>query len=96
MPVRKISVSLDEAVLERATSVAEAQGVSLSTWLSRAVERHENFSGMRQSFSVMAPRELQWVVLVGGRVMVMCENGAAASWLGRRIGQTGWSSSMSE
>lgn len=36
MPVRKISVSLDEDVLERSAKVAEAEGVSLSTWLSRA------------------------------------------------------------
>ncbi|MBI1758390.1 MAG: hypothetical protein HYR62_04080 [Actinobacteria bacterium] len=40
MGVRKISVSLDQAVYEVAVEQAEAAGVSLSAWLSRAA-RHE-------------------------------------------------------
>jgi len=47
------------------------------------VERHENFSGKRQIFSVMAPRELQRLVLVGEAVMVMLLVASAAK---RRAG----------
>lgn len=36
MGVRKISISLDEDLYERARAVADAEGVSLSSWLSRA------------------------------------------------------------
>jgi hypothetical protein len=34
--VRKISVSLDDAAYDAAVAQAEAEGVSLSAWLSRA------------------------------------------------------------
>ncbi len=40
MPVRKVSVALDEAVAASATEAASTAGVSLSAWLSRAAE-HE-------------------------------------------------------
>jgi hypothetical protein len=36
MAVKKISVSLDTEVFERAKRAAAAEGISLSTWLSRA------------------------------------------------------------
>jgi hypothetical protein len=36
MGVRKISVSLDDAAYDAAVEQAEAEGVSLSAWLSRA------------------------------------------------------------
>jgi hypothetical protein len=39
MAVQKISVSLDERVLELAREAAEAEGKSLSAWLSDAAER---------------------------------------------------------
>lgn len=49
MPVRKISVSLDEDVLQRATKVAEAEGVSLSMWLSRAAEQAADLAAKQQA-----------------------------------------------
>jgi hypothetical protein len=36
MAVKKISISLDSEVFERAKNAAEAEGIALSTWLSRA------------------------------------------------------------
>lgn len=39
MAVRKLSISLDESLAESASAVAERHGLSLSTWLSAAVER---------------------------------------------------------
>lgn len=38
MAVKKISISLDSEVLERARRAAEAEGVTLSTWLCQAAE----------------------------------------------------------
>jgi len=40
MPVRKVSVALDESVAASASRAAETEGVSLSAWLSRAAQ-HE-------------------------------------------------------
>jgi hypothetical protein len=40
MPVRKLSVALDESIAASASRAAETAGVSLSAWLSRAAE-HE-------------------------------------------------------
>lgn len=39
MPVRKLSVALDESVAAEAARVAERRGVSLSAWLNAAAER---------------------------------------------------------
>lgn len=39
MPVRKISIALDEAAADQAVNSAAAEGVSLSAWLNDAVER---------------------------------------------------------
>jgi hypothetical protein len=36
MAVKKISISLDSEVFERAKRAAETEGIALSTWLSRA------------------------------------------------------------
>lgn len=38
MAVKKISISLDSEVFQRAKRAAEADGVALSTWLSQAAE----------------------------------------------------------
>ena len=38
MPVRKLSVALDERVAVSASRAAQTAGVSLSAWLSRAAE----------------------------------------------------------
>jgi hypothetical protein len=40
MPVRRLSVALDETIAMSASRAAETAGVSLSAWLSRAAE-HE-------------------------------------------------------
>ncbi len=40
MPVRKLSVALDESIAQSASRAARTAGVSLSAWLSRAAE-HE-------------------------------------------------------
>lgn len=40
MPVRKLSVALDESIAASASRAAQTAGVSLSAWLSRAAE-HE-------------------------------------------------------
>ena len=39
MAMKKLSVSLDESVAERAASAAASHGVSLSAWLNAAAER---------------------------------------------------------
>ena len=39
MAVKRLSVSLDESVAERAASAAASHGVSLSAWLNAAAER---------------------------------------------------------
>ena len=39
MAVKKLSVSLEESVAERAASAAASHGVSLSAWLNAAAER---------------------------------------------------------
>lgn len=39
MPVRKLSVALDESVADRASEAAERHGLSLSAWLNAAAER---------------------------------------------------------
>ncbi len=39
MPVRKLSVALDESVAVEAANAAERHGVSLSAWLNAAAER---------------------------------------------------------
>ncbi len=39
MAVKKLSISLDESVAERAASAAASHGVSLSAWLNAAAER---------------------------------------------------------
>lgn len=38
MPVRKLSIALDDGVAERAAAAAEGQSLSLSAWLNRAAE----------------------------------------------------------
>ena len=38
MAVKKLSISLDAAAFERAKRAADTEGVSLSSWLSRAAE----------------------------------------------------------
>lgn len=39
MTVKKLSISLDSAVADRAQRAAEREGMSLSAWLSRAAEQ---------------------------------------------------------
>jgi hypothetical protein len=38
MPVKKLSIALDEHVVHRAAESANRQGLSLSAWLNRAAE----------------------------------------------------------
>ena len=38
MPVRKLSIALEETVAERVAAAAEHQGLSLSAWLNRSAE----------------------------------------------------------
>jgi uncharacterized protein YaeQ len=39
VPVKKLSVALDESVAGRASEAAERHGLSLSAWLNAAAER---------------------------------------------------------
>jgi len=39
MPVRKLSVAMDESIVVQAVAAAERHGVSLSAWLNAAAER---------------------------------------------------------
>ena len=39
MPVKKLSVALDDSVADRASKAAEQRGLSLSAWLNAAAER---------------------------------------------------------
>lgn len=51
MAVKKISISLDSEVFDRAKRAAEAQGVALSTWLSEAAEEA---AGLAESRAALA------------------------------------------
>jgi len=42
MPVKKLSVALDDSVADRASEAAERHGLSLSAWLNAAAERALN------------------------------------------------------
>lgn len=39
MPVKKLSVALEDSVADRASEAAERHGLSLSAWLNAAAER---------------------------------------------------------
>lgn len=49
MGVKKISISLDEELYERARTVADAEGVSLSSWLSRAASDAADLASKRRA-----------------------------------------------
>jgi hypothetical protein len=48
MPVKKISISIDSRVAAAARAAADAEGISLSAWLSRAAEHAASMEAMRQ------------------------------------------------
>ena len=51
MAVKKISISLDSEVLERAKRAASSLGIPLSTWLSQAAEEA---AGLAEARTVLA------------------------------------------
>ncbi|MDQ2880138.1 MAG: hypothetical protein M3Y48_02495 [Actinomycetota bacterium] len=51
MAVKKISVSLDSEVFERAKRAAEAEGVALSAWLSEAAEEAAGLAEARAALA---------------------------------------------
>ena len=51
MAVKKISISLDAEVLERAKRAASAEGVALSTWLSHAAEEAAVMAEAREALA---------------------------------------------
>ncbi|MGH3865650.1 MAG: hypothetical protein ACRDQ4_05830 [Pseudonocardiaceae bacterium] len=51
MAVKKISISLDSEVFERAKRAAGAQGVSLSTWLCQAAEEAAGLAEARAALA---------------------------------------------
>ena len=67
MPVKKLSVALEEAVAEGAASAAERHGVSLSAWLNAAAKRalvlEEGLAGVRAweaEHGELTAQELAW------------------------------------
>ncbi|PZS37340.1 MAG: hypothetical protein DLM62_19775 [Pseudonocardiales bacterium] len=51
MAVKKISISLDAEVFERAKRAAETEGVALSTWLSEAAEEAAGLAEARAALA---------------------------------------------
>ena len=51
MAVKKISISLDAEVFERAKRAAEAEGIALSTWLSEAAEEAAGLADARAALA---------------------------------------------
>jgi hypothetical protein len=49
--VTKLSISLDTAALERAKRAANAEGISLSSWLSRAAEEAADVAESRAALA---------------------------------------------
>ncbi|MCY4516456.1 MAG: hypothetical protein OXB99_04365 [Acidimicrobiaceae bacterium] len=67
MAVKRLSVSLDESVAERAASAAASHGVSLSAWLNAAAERairiEDGLAAVReweQEHGELSTEELAW------------------------------------
>ena len=65
--VKKLSISLDESVAERAASAAASHGVSLSAWLNAAAERairvEDGLAAVReweQEHGELSTEELAW------------------------------------
>jgi hypothetical protein len=50
MPVRKISISIDQDVLDDARACADAEGVSLSAWLVEAARDRAKLLGWERLF----------------------------------------------
>lgn len=51
MPVKKISISLDSEVFDRAKRAAETDGIALSTWLSQAAEEAAGLAEARAALA---------------------------------------------
>lgn len=51
MTVKKISISLDSEVFERAKRAAETDGIALSTWLSQAAEEAAGLAEARAALA---------------------------------------------
>jgi hypothetical protein len=51
MAVKKISISIDSGVAAAARAAADAEGISLSAWLSRAAEHAASMEAMRQGIA---------------------------------------------
>lgn len=51
MAVKKISISLDSEVFDRARHAAESEGISFSTWLSRAAEEAAGLAEARAALA---------------------------------------------
>lgn len=51
MPVKKISISLDSEVFDRAKRAAENDGIALSTWLSQAAEEAAGLAEARAALA---------------------------------------------
>jgi len=58
LAVKKISISLDAEVFERAKRAAAAEGISLSTWLSQAAEEA---AGLAEAHEALA----EYIVVYG-------------------------------
>jgi hypothetical protein len=48
MTVERMSLSIPEKLLSAARHEAKAEGVSLSAWVTRAIERESKLAGMRR------------------------------------------------
>ena len=67
MPVKKLSVALDQSVAEGAARSAAASGLSLSAWLNAAAERElrieEGLAAVREwelEHGALSAEELAW------------------------------------
>lgn len=65
--MKKLSITLEESVAERAASAAESHGVSLSAWLNAAAKRairiEDGLAGVREwekEHGDLSPESLMW------------------------------------
>ncbi len=65
--MKKLSITLEEAVADRAASAAESHGVSLSAWLNAAAKRairiEDGLAAVReweQEHGELSPESLMW------------------------------------
>ena len=74
MANRRISITLDEKVAQKAIDVAKHNGITLSTWMNAAVRRAlvvedgvKKMRGREAEHGAFTPKELKWADSILGK-----------------------------